>query len=364
MTSSTRPSSARARLTVLATVAVMLTGTHLVLEGAARFAEQRLDAFLWRQQDYLRLFNPDNYVGQGRGRLLIYGPSEAREGLFPEAIAPGVPDLEPFQHSQSIGTLEDGLIVLSYIERAYGPSAIPEAMLLGITTRFIGDLRTRPSPLQQGIDRYSPHFKMEAGSSPPALVPRSRLEVLRARVALLTLQPDRYRRGLYAIARHAAISVAPSLEARLDRGPVSASKYLVGKLASEEGIREWLVTPGNHWELVHGWDPDRSRERVTRELGLLLDFTRKHNVALYVVNLPELSWNRDLYQPGRYEAYLDVVKSALGDTPFLDLRTFLPDDEFFDDAHPVWPAGFRVSERVAAFIHEHRSRAMHVRRTQ
>ena len=81
-------------------------------------------------------------------------------------------------------------------------------------------------------------------------------------------------------------------------------------------------------------------------------------VELYVVNLPELSWNRELYKPGRYEAYLELVKSALGDTPFLDLRTFLADEDFFDDAHPVWPAGFRVSQRVAAFIDEHRTSAL------
>jgi hypothetical protein len=346
---------------VLATVAVVLVATQLVLEGAAQFAERRLGAFLWRQQDFFRLFNPQNYVGQGRGRLLIYGPSEAREGLFPEAIAPGVPGLVPYQHSQSIGTLEDGLIVLSYIERAYGASAIPDAILLGITTRFIGDLRTQASPLQEGINRYSPHFTVMEGGHPPELVPRSAFGALRARVALLRLQPDRYRRGLYAIGRHVAIRLEPSLEARLDRGPISASKYLVGRRGTEAGWRRWLATPGNHWDLVHNWDPERHRERVIRGLGLLRDYTRRHGIELYVVNLPEISWNRELYKPGRYEAYLEIVQTALGDTPFLDLRTFLADKDFFDEAHPSWPAGFRVSERVAAFINEHRNGALTLR---
>ncbi len=355
MTSSTRPSSTCVRLAALGTTVAVLAATCGVLEGAARFAEQRLGAFLWRQQDYLRLFDPANYVGQGRGRLLIYGPSEAREGLLPEAIAPGVPGLVPYQHSQSLGTLEDGLSVLSYIERAYGPSAVPEAILLGITTRFVGDLRTRPSPLQEGIDRYSPHFTVQEGGHPPELVPRSAFGALGARLALLRLQPDRYRRGLYGIARSAAIAVDPSWEARLDVGPVSVSKHLEGKLASEADIRKWLATPGNHWDLVHGWDPAQHRDRVTREFSLLTDYTRRHDIALYVVNLPELSWNRELYEPGRYEAYLEIVRSALGDRPFLDLRTFLADDDFFDDAHPVWRAAVRVSERVAAFIDEHRT---------
>ena len=365
MTLSTRRSSLRSRLAVLAVVGLAFVATHVLLESIARFSERHLDAFLWKQQDYLRLFAASNYVGLGRGRLLIYGPSEAREGLLPDVIARGVAGLAPYQHSQSLGTLEDGLFVLSYIERAYGRTAIPDAILLGITTRFIGDLRPRPSPLQEGTNRYSPHFRIVEGSSPPALTPRSWWEAVQADLALLALQPDRYRRGVYAVASRIATRVVPSFaENRWSWVPISPAKYLEGRYASEEGTRRWLVTPGNHWELVHSWDPERDRARVTREIGVLLDYTRRHGIALYVVNLPELSWNRDLYRPGRYEAYLEIVRAALGDTPFLDLRTFLADDDFFDDAHPVWSAGIRVSTRVATFIREHRTRDLTLRRTQ
>ena len=64
----------------------MFAGVHLALEASARFSERYLGAYLWKEQDYLRLFSPANHAGRGRHRLLIYGPSEAREGLIPEVL--------------------------------------------------------------------------------------------------------------------------------------------------------------------------------------------------------------------------------------------------------------------------------------
>ena len=357
MTSSTRlfSTGARDKLAVLLCAGLGFAGVHLALESAARLAERRFDAYLWKQQDYLRLFSPVNHLNRGHGRLLIYGPSESREGLFPEEIEPAIPGLKPYQNSQSMGTLEDGLVVLNYIERAYGPSAIPDALLLGITIRFIADIRVIPSPLWEGIDKYSSHFKVVEGSHPPSLAPKSALESARARWALLHLEPDRYRRGLVAIGSRLATSAIPSLWADpRTRAAVGAAKYLSGPPWPAQDTRQWLVTPDNFWDRVHKWDPDRDRDRVIRELRSVIAYTSRHNVQLFVVNMPELSWSRELYQPGRYEAYLAIVKTALGQTPFLDLRTFLADDEFFDDAHPKWIAGIRVSKRVAAFISEHR----------
>jgi hypothetical protein len=358
MTSSIRDSDRSGtlpRLAVLVTVALMFVAVHAALEGAARFSERYLGAYLWKEQDYLRLFSPANHAGRGRHRLLIYGPSEAREGLLPDEIAREAKGLKPYQNSQSIGTIEDGLIVLRYIEGAYGPGAVPDAILLGVTTRFVGNLRARSSPLWEGINKYSSHFRVVEDAHPPSLVRRSFVESIEPRLALLGLMPDRYRRGLFAIASRTATKIVPSLSAeRRSWEPIAPSKYLVGKYASEAATKKWLVTPGNFWELVHNWDPAREGERVMRELQMYRDFAAKHGSELYVVNLPELSWNRELYKPGRYEAYLDIVKSALGPTPFLDLRTFLPDELFFDDAHPTWDGAIKVSREVGAFINAHR----------
>jgi hypothetical protein len=346
-------------------VGLMFVGVHAALEGTARFAERHLDAYLWKEQDYLRVLSPANHVDRGPGRLLIYGPSEAREGLLPEEFARKLPGLEPYQNSQSIGTLEDGLVVLRYLEGAYGRTAIPEVILLGISTRFIGDLRTRPSPLWDGLDKYSPHYRVVRGTHPPELAPRTFLESLQPRLEYVKLQSDRYRRGLFAVASRTATRLAPALaEKRMTWEPISASKHLLGKYDSEVNTKRWLAAAGNHWALVHAWDPEIDRERVTRELRMYKAFAAKYGSELFIVNLPELSWNRDLYLPGRYDTYLRIVKEAIGDTPFLDLRTFLPDRLFFDDCHPTWEGGIKVSAEVAAFVAAHRQAPRHVRNGQ
>jgi hypothetical protein len=258
--------------------------------------------------------------------------------------------VEPFQQALSMGTLEDVLVMLDYLERAYGESAMPAALLLGITPRFIGDIQVDGSPFQQSINLYSPHFRVAGPGHPPALVTRTIVDAAAARRALLALQPDRYRRGLFALAGGVATTLSPALAG--DRrlwGPIRASKYLEGRWP-EADTKAWLTTPGNFWEAVHAWDPEPSADRVTRELRALLDVAARHDITLYVVNMPELSFNRDLYLPGRYEAYLSMVKAALGPTPFLDLRTFLADDEFFDDAHASWQGAIRLSAAVGAFV--------------
>src|SRR5262245_35465892 len=99
MTSSIRhsESGARVRWTVLAMIASAFAVTHLVLERVSAYAEVHLGAFLWKQQDTLQLFSPHNYVNRGGGRLLMYGPSEAREALLLEEIEPRVQGLHPYQ---------------------------------------------------------------------------------------------------------------------------------------------------------------------------------------------------------------------------------------------------------------------------
>jgi hypothetical protein len=70
----------------------------------------------------------------------------------------------------------------------------------------------------------------------------------------------------------------------------------------------------------------------------------------FVVNLPEHPMNRAMFAPDRYDAYLDTVRTAIGSTPFLDLRTLLAEDDFFDEMHPTWKGGIAVSRAVGAFV--------------
>jgi hypothetical protein len=358
MSSSTRLSKistgTRSRLLVLLCLVLLFAAVHLVLEAAARFAERNLDAYLWKDQDYLRLFSSANHLERGRGQLFIYGPSEAREGLLPDAFGPVASGLKPYQAAHGVATIEDGLVMLDYIERAYGPSAVPDAVLLGITTRFIANIRMQRSPLVRSINRYSPLFRVVEATHSSSLVPKSALESASARWALLSLQPDRYRRGLFAIASRLLTTAAPSLAAnRWTWQPIVPSKSLTKPIRPPERSKEWLAAKGTFWELVHNWDPESDRDQVTDELRRMLDYIARHDIRLFVVNLPEVSWNRELYEPGRYESYLAIVQQALGETPFLDLRTFLNDDEYYDEAHPTLEGGVRLSKEVAAFINDH-----------
>jgi hypothetical protein len=348
----------RYKLVLLGCVCLFVAAAHVVLDTAAGYAETRLDAYLWKEEDFLRLFSPTNHRGRGRQRLLITGPSEAREALLPEELARALPGSKPYQNSESQGTLEDGLVVLDYIERAYGPAAVPDAVVFGITTRFVAGIRENPSPLFAGINTYSPDFQLDETQHPPRLVPRSPLDSLQARLALLGRQPVRYRHALMAIAVHLLIRLYPRFDEHLRfRHSFAAAKYIDYRIWSPDVIKAHLSATGRVWDTIHAWDPARDRDRVTRELRLLLDYTSRHGIELYVVNLPELSWNRALYNRQRYDEYLDVVRSALGATPFLDLRTFLSDDEFYDTSHPMWRGGIRVSKKVADFIAERRAQA-------
>ena len=338
-----------ARVTVPLIAVLLTAATYGALEQTARFAEHRLGAFLWKKDDTLRLFAAHNYVGRGKGRIMIYGPSEAREALFPEEIGAALPGLTPYQGAQQVGTLGDTLLALEYIERAYGTTAMPEAILLGITPRFIANIRLDPSPLLTSINRFSPHFTVSEQEHPPQLVPRGTMSALRARAELLSVQPDRYRRGLFAIAGRLGTTIMPSLAAnRRVWGPVSQAKYINFRIVSDETIHAWLTQ--GVMDLVHKWEPEQDRDAIIRQLNRLRDYSARYGTRLYVVNLPEMSWNRELYDERRYASYMDIVRTALGDTPFLDLRTFVPDDEFYDSSHTMWHSGKRVSRRAAAFI--------------
>jgi hypothetical protein len=142
--------------------------------------------------------------------------------------------------------------------------------------------------------------------------------------------------------------VATALEKR-----TRPAKYLDGHLASAPELRRWMAEPLSFWPSVHGWEPARDRQRVLEELGRLRAYVSRLGLRLYVVNLPESTVVRELYSPGRYEQYLELVREGVAGTPFLDLRTFLRDDEFFDESHPTWSGARRLSAAVGAFVADH-----------
>ncbi len=354
MTSSIRRSDSglRSRIAVLLCLVGAAALAHLSFEGASLASERYLGAYLWKHQDYLRLFSPANHVNRGRGRIYLYGPSEAREGLLPEEIDRLVPGWHAYQGSQSVGTLEDALVVLRYLEGAYGESAVPEALLLGITPRFVGNVRPYESPLVEAINKYSPHFSLIQRDGASRLEPKPATAAFAARWALLSLAPDRYRRALVSIAGAAAVAIAPAFAHDRRRLQLTMpAKYLDGKYYPSPAALQRALTVAdrrNTWPRVHVWDVDV--ERVSRELREVMAFVERYDRQVFVVNLPEHSMNRAMFDPNRYDTYLATVRSAIGATPFLDLRTLLSDDDFWDEMHPTWKGGVAVSRAVAAFV--------------
>jgi hypothetical protein len=338
---------------VLAAVGAIVVVIHIGLDAISLYAERR-GAYLWKKDDFLRLVSPVYHVGRGPGRLLIYGPSEAREALLPEELAKFVTHLMPYQNAQSWGTLEDALVTLDYIERAYGPSAIPEAIVLGVTPRFVANIRVRDSSrLLDGINKYSPRFRVAGGGHPPALVEKTPLEKLRARLNVAALEPERYRRGLYAVVNQAFGSAVPALRAR-ERKIMRPAKYIERAEFTEAQTDALFELP--HWQRVHAWDPTPDRARIEHQIGLLLGYTRRHGVRLYVVNLPEHPRAVVRYDSDRYDTYLTMTRAAFGTTPFLNLREFLAADEFYDEAHATWHGAIRLGEAVGEFIMSHEAR--------
>ena len=343
-------------MTAVAIAIAAAAGVHAVLEPVASHLESERGAYLWHAEEWLQLFTPARYEGRGRGRLLVYGPSETREALIPSRMEDALPGLGCLQNAQSMGTLEDGLVLLEYIEREFGDDALPSAVVLALSPRFVANIRTERSPLLQAIDRYAPHLKVADVARRPRLEPKRWHETLRSLYAHRKRQQRRYQATFVALAREILEAAGSDLadDPRL-ASTLSPAKYTGLPPYPEAETRAWLAHPESFWARVHAWDPDADRERILRELAEWRERCRAYGADLYVVNMPEVSWNRDLYPPGRSERYLAIVREALGDTPFLDLRTFLPDEEYFDSCHPIWEGCVKVSDAVGAFVARERA---------
>jgi len=349
----------RSILIIAATGYTLVAGllSCLALERLARWVEVYQGDYLWREQEYMQILVPDLYVGKGPGRLLLCGSSEAREAFLPDRFGRHLPSLRAYQNSSAHSGLPDLLVMLRYKERVYGTQALPEAMVVGITTRYISNIQSIPmSLLFDGINRFSPHFRIKTNGGQPELIRKTFAESLVSRARLTRMLTFRYRPALYGLMRALLVSLRPELahDFHLRIGLTPSRFHHRTPWKPEE--RRTYLEEGN-WRSVHGWDVARDRDRIHRDLAELVDFAARRGIALYVVNLPELSGNRALYQTGVYEAYLREVDKALSRTPFLDLRGFLPDENFYDATHLTLAGSVKVTDRVAQFIAADRAEA-------
>jgi hypothetical protein len=201
------------------------------------------------------------------------------------------------------------------------------------------------------IDRFSPAVRVDRAAV--ELVPKNLLEGLWSRARFRAQQGRRYKSALLALWR---LELAPEVRADLAGAPLpldrrfTASRYHHRAHVSHDAVLARLAEPSTNLRVMVDWDYSQNSGVIHEQFARLRRFASAHEIALYAVLMPERSEVRALYGEGVWERYAELVRASLIDTPLLDLREFLRDDEFFDATHADVHGARRVSERVARFV--------------
>ena len=330
-------------------VLVAYTGANVAMDRLARWVEVEQDGYLWWGEEWMQLFGANNFVDRGRGRLLLAGSSEVREGFLFDEFEAELPGFDVYNNALSNNTLEILLIVLQYIEKAYGPAAMPEKIVLGVTPLFLlGEPSLDRSYLLRIINRYSPLVNVDIESRPARLVNKRRLDSLVAHYRYLKHQSRRYKGALRGVMRAGILSVSPELADRywLRFGLVpSIYHHLPPRDQNErlEALRRNLPSPP---------DPVALAATVRVQWAMLQDFMVDHDIDFYLVNMPQSTFLRDDYYQAMYDEYEQLLRSLTSDVHYLDLARSLRDEEFHDMTHLKLGAARRTSRRVAQFVRE------------
>jgi hypothetical protein len=380
-------------LTLLLSTLLVYVVLNLCLLCLADWAETRANTYPYRSEDWLRYLLPTMINTDSRNRLFLLGESAVRENLIYEQFNREFPGMDTFQGALSLGTLDDALLSLDYVKCVYGNEALPKVLVLGISPRFVANIPYQGSPLVGAIKKYSPQYSVEQTAKGSCLIPKTKLEGFVSRARFLLKQQARYHSALCAVMRHyVKEDVAyekyhedfPKMRAILGvlkfrindfrvalefirqvglrsalgrwlRVFISPYKYHYLPPMRPETIVEWLRDPGSFWVDVHAWDPQISESTIRFQFARLLEFTDRHKIQLYVVNLPENELSRSLYDPVNYQNYYNLVLDSLDNVPFLDLREMLSKEDFYDVMHVNLESALRVTDRVVEFIKNHQN---------
>jgi len=378
----------------LLAVSVVVTGVLLYacivlgMTSISSWTERELDAFPFKQEDWLRYLLPSRFTDEGRDRIMLTGPSTVRENLLYRRFEEAFPEFSIYQGGISLGTIDDVTASLEYIEKVYGSRSLPNLVVLGISPRFIGNIPDK-RPFSLGLDLYSPFYAARHTDAGIVLEPKSPVDSLKARLDFLTKkQPERFRTALLAIlndwlsdgndtnfdpnADMGRMTTRQELVNRLFKHPLSASiirngqfnraldyeftqvlawlvspyKYLLSEPRLAENQKRWLTSPDSWWRTVYTWNPEETRTRTVAGIKRFTDFLNTYNIRLMVINLPERDISRELFDENNYQAYLDMVTESVGDAPFLNFREFLNPEEFYDSEHTVYKGSLRLTDEV------------------
>ena len=352
------------------------------------WAERKLDAFPFKQEDWLRYLLPSRFTGEDKERIMLTGPSTVRENLLYRQFEEAFPEFSIYQGGISLGTIDDVTASMEYIKKVYGTNALPDIVVLGISPRFIDNIPDK-RPFSLGLDLYSPFYTARHTNSGIELIHKGPVDSLKARLKfLIHKQPGRFRTALLAIlnewlsdgngvdldpdADKTQRTAQQQLVEKLFKHPISASvirngqfkraldfeftqvlawlispyKYLLDKPAKVEGLNNWLTDPDSWWRTVYSWNPAETQAQTSASIKRFTGFIKMHNIKLMVINFPERDISRELYDDAHYQAYLDIVRTSLGNVPFLNYREFSRTEEFYDAEHTVYRGSLRLSNEV------------------
>jgi hypothetical protein len=340
----------------------------------ATSVERSLTVYPYRHEDWLRYLMPTLFEGRGPNRIMLVGESAVRENLLFEQFDRAFPTMRTFQGALSLGTIDDVVLALEYVEQAYGEAAMPGVLVVGVSPRFAANLpRTRP--FLRSLTRYSPVFYVRWDDSGPHLEPKGRRASILGRVRFhVQKSPERYRAAVSAIVRAYLYGAGPPASApawlweaprwvpsgvavRLERSVHQTVRYslpyrwLFSRPLPPEEVRAMVRRP--QWARIHAWRAQNSRQVIVGRVERLLALAQRHRIRVFVLNLPESGESRVLYDPGLYADYLSVIRAAFGSLPFLDVRQLLEDDEFIDVVHATPSGAARVTHATIDFLMTH-----------
>jgi hypothetical protein len=330
-------------------------------------------------------------AGPARGRILLTGASVAGEAFLYEEFGRAFAGHQVRHSSFSAATLNDVLIALDYIERASGAGAIPEMLIVGVDARFLANKPRAFGPnedriitddgffLINMIDRYSPLFRVEKTNDGSILVAKAPHERLAARWDFWTRkQQPRHRAAIAAALNRIVngpgqhldlVTGLPPVEGLRDpfARPVAmtAIRY-ISAAGPYTAFRSWLPAYISPYDAHYGlraapnldpdygwgfrlWNPSSEAGLLTSQVSRLRATAARLNMKLVIVNVPQRPASRSAHPQVYYDAMMALVLAALGDTPFLDLRTLLNDEDFIDE-HVSRTGAQRVTAEVIAFI--------------
>lgn len=345
----------------LGVVLAALVLGHASLESLARWAEAKPHYYLWAVDDHLMLFNQSRMIGRHApaARMFVFGASEAGEGIVDGVMERRLPGMSVEHLSFDGATFNDILLQLNYIEQVYGRAALPSHVLIALSPRVMANalLDKFGNRLPDSVNRFSSAVSVDDSGSLPRLVPKSRLRAIQAWLDFRLFQTERYRAAATALLFEIGSRLHLPQAQRASLLESLQKAKLRHRVRTSDKALKSVLTESGHWQVTHAWKASEHRDAIDREFDYLIGFARRNGIQLYVVNLPEWQVNKQMFEPGVYDDYLQVVRQACGAYPFLDLGDMLTDREFADAVHPTAKGAEKVSQAIADFVRQNGSAA-------